>query len=113
MEAQDVQAQPTGMIKEVEWNAQDTNFVAMIGHLGSDPELRQFPSGACKASLNLAVNRKVKDKEKETYWCAPLATCCVLRLRRYREQSTGAASAAISTCSSECPMPPQDMGAGR
>lgn len=43
------------------------NVVALVGRAGSDPEIKFFESGACKASLNLAVDEFVSG-EKRTHW---------------------------------------------
>lgn len=64
------QQQP--LIQEVEWSAQDANFVSIIGNLGSDPDLRKLSGGHIKVSLNLAV----KNFKKETSWCGTLHPQC-------------------------------------
>lgn len=64
------QQQP--LIQEVEWSAQDANFVSIIGNLGSDPDLRTLSGGHIKVSLNLAV----KNFKKETSWCSTLHPQC-------------------------------------
>jgi single-strand DNA-binding protein len=43
------------------------NVVALNGRVGSDPEIRYFESGACKATLSLAVDGYA-NKEKITHW---------------------------------------------
>jgi len=45
----------------------DFNKIIIIGHVGSDPELHEFPSGAVKASFSVATSRKGKN-EPETTW---------------------------------------------
>ncbi len=48
------------------------NKVLLIGHLGSDPELRYTPSGDSVVNFNLATNRAYKDKtgslQEKTEW---------------------------------------------
>lgn len=48
------------------------NKVILIGNLGADPEMRYTASGTAVATLNLATNRKWKDREgnpqDETEW---------------------------------------------
>ncbi len=48
------------------------NKVILIGNLGSDPELRYTQSGTAVATLRIATNRKVKDRDgnlqDETEW---------------------------------------------
>ncbi len=39
------------------------NKVILIGHLGRDPEVRTFESGAKKASFSLATSESYKDKD--------------------------------------------------
>lgn len=46
---------------------QKTNLIQLIGNIGKDPEVKYFPSGACKVTASLAVTRKVKE-EKVTDW---------------------------------------------
>ena len=43
--------------------AQGVNKVIILGHLGSDPELRYTPSGAAVANFNVATNERWPDKE--------------------------------------------------
>ena len=45
----------------------DFNKIIIVGHVGSDPELHPFPSGAVKASFSVATSRKGRD-EPETTW---------------------------------------------
>ena len=40
------------------------NNVVIVGHAGSDTEIKYFDSGSAKASVSLAVNRMGKNKEK-------------------------------------------------
>ena len=48
------------------------NKVLIIGNLGSDPELRNTPSGQSVATFNVATNRKWTDKagqnQEQTEW---------------------------------------------
>lgn len=48
------------------------NKVILIGRLGSDPEIRNTPTGATVGNLNLATNRSYKGKDgswvEETDW---------------------------------------------
>lgn len=48
------------------------NKVMLIGHLGSDPELRYTPGGAAVANFNLATNERWTDKngqsQEKTEW---------------------------------------------
>ena len=48
------------------------NMVQLIGHLGSDPEIKKFDSGKSKASFSIATNESYKAKngewEKDTQW---------------------------------------------
>jgi single-strand DNA-binding protein len=49
------------------------NSVALIGHLGQDPESRAMPSGSAVATLSLATTEKWKDKntgekQERTEW---------------------------------------------
>lgn len=49
------------------------NSVALIGHLGADPESRAMPSGSAVATLSLATTEKWKDKntgakQERTEW---------------------------------------------
>ncbi len=41
------------------------NKVTLIGHLGSDPEIRYFDSGVAKASFSLATSENYKNKKGE------------------------------------------------
>lgn len=43
------------------------NVVALVGRAGSDPEIKFFESGACKASLSIAVEEYIRG-EKQTFW---------------------------------------------
>ncbi len=42
------------------------NKVILVGHLGKDPEVQTFESGAKKVSFSLATNEKYKNKEGQT-----------------------------------------------
>lgn len=48
------------------------NSVTLIGHLGNDPEVKNFDSGKVKATISLAVNRTYKnasgEKVENTDW---------------------------------------------
>jgi single-strand DNA-binding protein len=48
------------------------NKVILIGNLGADPEMRYTTSGTAVATLNVATNRKWKDRDsnlqEETEW---------------------------------------------
>lgn len=49
------------------------NSVALIGHLGADPESRAMPSGSAVATLSIATTEKWKDKttgakQERTEW---------------------------------------------
>lgn len=48
------------------------NKVILLGHLGSDPEVRYTPSGKAVANVNLATSETWKDKDgekkEETTW---------------------------------------------
>lgn len=46
---------------------QRVNRIELIGNIGKAPEVKYFPSGACKVTASLAVTRKVKE-EKVTDW---------------------------------------------
>lgn len=52
--------------------ARNTNTVILVGHLGSDPEIRQFQSGGQIATFNLAIGDDYRDKQgntvKRTHW---------------------------------------------
>lgn len=52
--------------------ARNTNTVILIGHLGSDPEIRQFQNGGQIATFNLAIGDDYRDKQgnavKRTHW---------------------------------------------
>ncbi|HHF1770575.1 TPA: single-stranded DNA-binding protein [Haemophilus influenzae] len=52
--------------------ARNTNTVILVGHLGSDPEIRQFPNGGQIATFNLAIGDDYRDKQgntvKRTHW---------------------------------------------
>ncbi len=39
------------------------NIVHLVGHTGTDPEIRYFDSGKVKCRLTLAVNRRTKKDE--------------------------------------------------
>lgn len=39
------------------------NKVSLIGHLGSDVEVKDFENGGSQASFSLATNEKYKDKD--------------------------------------------------
>lgn len=43
------------------------NTVTLTGRLGSDPDVKYFESGSCKASVSLAVDEFVNG-EKRTHW---------------------------------------------
>jgi single-strand DNA-binding protein len=52
------------------------NRIILQGRFGTEPELRQTPSGADVATVNMAVDRDFKDKttgEKETDWITVVA----------------------------------------
>ena len=40
--------------------ARNTNTVILVGHLGSDPEIRQFQNGGQIATFNLAINKAIQ-----------------------------------------------------
>lgn len=48
------------------------NKVILIGNLGQDPEVKHTPSGTAVATLNIATNRRFKDRDgnlqDETEW---------------------------------------------
>jgi len=48
------------------------HLLVIVGHLGSDPELRYTPNGTAVTNLNIATNRQWKDQQgedhKETCW---------------------------------------------
>ncbi len=44
------------------------NNIMIVGHAGSDAEIKYFDSGSAKANVSLAVNRIGKNKEKITDW---------------------------------------------
>lgn len=50
----------------------NTNIVILTGHLGADPEIRQFQNGGQIATLNLAVGDDYRDQQKNivnrTHW---------------------------------------------
>ena len=50
----------------------NTNSVIITGHLGSDPEIRQFQNGGQIATFNLAIGDDYRDKQgntvKRTHW---------------------------------------------
>ena len=52
--------------------ARNTNSVIITGHLGSDPEIRQFQNGGQIATFNLAIGDDYRDKQgntvKRTHW---------------------------------------------
>ena len=52
--------------------ARNTNTVILVGHLGSDPEIRQFQNGGLIATFNLAIDDDYRDKQgntvKRTHW---------------------------------------------
>ena len=50
------------------------NKVMLIGRLTKDPELRYTPSGVAVADLNMAINYKSKDSEKDTTTFVEVAT---------------------------------------
>ncbi len=41
------------------------NHVQLIGHIGNDPEVRQFPNGSLMAKVSLATNEVYKNKKGE------------------------------------------------
>lgn len=43
--------------------ARGVNKVILIGNLGKDPDLREFPSGGCIATTALATSESWKDKQ--------------------------------------------------
>ena len=47
--------------------ARNTNTVILVGHLGSDPEIRQFQNGGQIATFNLAIGDDYRDKQR-THW---------------------------------------------
>lgn len=46
--------------------ARNTNTVILIGHLGGDPEIRQFQNGGQIATFNLAIGDDYRDKQGDT-----------------------------------------------
>lgn len=50
----------------------NTNTVILVGHLGSDPEIRQFQNGGQIATFNLAIADDYRDRQgntvKRTHW---------------------------------------------
>ena len=52
--------------------ARNTNSVIITGHLGSDPEIRQFQNRGLIATFNLATSDDYRDKQgntvKRTHW---------------------------------------------
>lgn len=52
--------------------ARNTNTVILVGHLGSDPEIRQFQNGGQIATFNLAIVDDYRDRQgntvKRTHW---------------------------------------------
>ena len=52
--------------------ARNTNIIILVGHLGSDPEIRQFQNGGQIATFNLAIGDDYRDKQgdtvKRTHW---------------------------------------------
>lgn len=52
--------------------ARNTNTVILVGHLGSDPEIRQFQNGGQIATFNLAIGDDYRDRQgntvKRTHW---------------------------------------------
>jgi single-strand DNA-binding protein len=44
-------------------NMNNLNKMMLIGHLGADPELREFASGKKVANLSIATNSEWKDKD--------------------------------------------------
>lgn len=52
--------------------ARNTNTVILIGHLGGDPEIRQFQNGGQIATFNLAIGDDYRDKQGDivnrTHW---------------------------------------------
>ena len=52
--------------------ARNTNTMILVGHLGSDPEIRQFQNGGQIATFNLAIGDDYRDKQgntvKRTNW---------------------------------------------
>jgi len=43
------------------------NQVNLVGHCGSDPEIRYFESGTVKATISLAVRRRTKDSPPDWF----------------------------------------------
>lgn len=43
------------------------NQVNLVGHCGSDPEIRYFESGSVKATISLAVRRRAKDSPPDWF----------------------------------------------
>jgi len=43
------------------------NQVNLVGHCGSDPEIRYFESGTVKATVSLAVRRRTKDSPPDWF----------------------------------------------
>lgn len=43
------------------------NWVNLVGHCGSDPDIRYFESGSVKATISLAVRRRAKDNPPDWF----------------------------------------------
>jgi len=58
-------ASAAGNLEEVEWSAENTNSVTLIGRLGREPEVKYLEDGKVVASVTLAVNR---GKNASPHW---------------------------------------------
>lgn len=47
--------------------AYSLNHVVLLGHVGSDPDIRQFPDGGLIATLSLATTISYKEKDSEEW----------------------------------------------
>lgn len=45
----------------------DLNVIFLIGNLGTDPDIRYFEGGSCKAKFSIAVQRRKKNSEPDWF----------------------------------------------